>query len=106
MISVEQYRAGPFETMQQADLGAEIVKIGNTPEGGDVGRHVRHRNDPLPQGDSVSHQAFNRKKRNITLDLKSDEGIDILHRLLKIADAVFNNLSGDRPAKLGLVTAI
>ena len=25
MISVEQYRAGPFETMQQADLGAEII---------------------------------------------------------------------------------
>ena len=102
IISVEQYGAGPFGTMQLADLGAEIIKIENASEGGDVGRHVRHPDDPLPQGDSMFHQAFNRNKRSITLNLKSDEGADILHRLVKTADAVFNNLRGDLPAKLGL----
>ena len=59
IISVEQYGAGPFGTMQLADLGAEIIKIENAAEGGDVGRHVRHPDDPLPQGDSMFHQAFN-----------------------------------------------
>lgn len=102
IISVEQYGAGPFSTMQLADLGAEIIKIENTSDGGDVGRHVRHPDDPLPAGDSMFHQAFNRNKRSITLNLKEPEGQDILHRLVATADAVFNNLRGDLPEKLGL----
>lgn len=102
IISVEQYGAGPFSTMQLADLGAEIIKIENAADGGDVGRYVRHPDDPLPPGDSMFHQAFNRNKRSITLNLKTDEGTEILHRLVKTADAVFNNLRGDLPAKLGL----
>ncbi|MFY0611709.1 MAG: CoA transferase [Hyphomicrobiaceae bacterium] len=102
IISVEQYGAGPFGTMQLADLGAEIIKIENASEGGDVGRHVRHPDDPLPPGDSMFHQAFNRNKRSITLNLKEPEGLDILHRLVGTADAVFNNLRGDLPDKLGL----
>ncbi len=102
IISVEQYGAGPFGTMQLADLGAEIIKIENASEGGDVGRYVRHADDPLPVGDSMFHQAFNRNKRSITLDLKQPEGQDILHRLVATADAVFNNLRGDLPDKLGL----
>ena len=57
ILAVEQYGAGPFGTLQLADLGAEIVKIENAGEGGDVGRHVRHPNDPLPQGDSLFFQA-------------------------------------------------
>jgi len=102
IISVEQYGAGPFGTMQLADLGAEIIKIENASEGGDVGRHVRHPQDPLPQGDSMFHQAFNRNKRSITLDLKHPKGREVLHRLVATADAVFNNLRGDLPEKLGL----
>ena len=102
IISVEQYGAGPFATMQLADLGAEIIKIENASEGGDVGRHVRHPDDPLPHGDSMFHQAFNRNKRSITLNLKEPQGQDILHRLVGNADAVFNNLRGDLPDKLGL----
>jgi succinate--hydroxymethylglutarate CoA-transferase len=88
--------------MQLADLGAEIIKIENASEGGDVGRHVRHPDDPLPRGDSMFHQAFNRNKRSITLNLKDPEGQEILHRLVETADAVFNNLRGDLPDKFGL----
>ena len=102
IISVEQYGAGPFGTMQLADLGAEIIKIENASEGGDVGRHVRHPDDPLPRGDSMFHQAFNRNKRSITLNLKDPAGQEILHRLVETADAVFNNLRGDLPDKFGL----
>jgi succinate--hydroxymethylglutarate CoA-transferase len=102
IISVEQYGAGPFGTMQLADLGAEIIKIENASEGGDVGRHVRHPDDPLPHGDSMFHQAFNRNKRSITLNLKNPESQEILHRLVATADAIFNNLRGDLPDKFGL----
>lgn len=102
ILAVEQYGAGPFGTLQLADLGAEIIKIENAGEGGDVGRHVRHPNDPLPEGDSLFFQAFNRNKRSITLNLKSEEGQAVFRRLAAGADAVFNNLRGDLPAKLGL----
>ena len=102
ILAVEQYGAGPFGTMQLADLGAEIVKIENAADGGDVGRHVRHPNEPLAKGDSLFFQSFNRNKRSITLNLKSPDGQALFRKLAEGADAVFNNLRGDLPVKLGL----
>ncbi len=102
IVAVEQYGAGPFGTMQLADLGAEVVKVENIAEGGDVGRFVRHPQDPLPQGDSLFFQAFNRNKRSVALDLKQEAGREVLHDLVRSADGMLDNLRGDRPAKLGL----
>ncbi|MGX9934613.1 CaiB/BaiF CoA transferase family protein [Advenella kashmirensis] len=100
IIAVEQYGAGPFGTQHLADLGAEIIKIENRADGGDVGRHV----GPyyFAENDSHFYQAFNRNKRSMTLNLKSEQGMEILHRLVKNAAAVFNNLRGDLPEKLRL----
>lgn len=103
IISVEQYGAGPFGTQHLADLGAEVIKIENPNDGGDVGRGV----GPyfFEEGDSHFYQSFNRNKRSITLDLKKPEGKAILHSLVATADAVFDNLRGDLPVKLGLTYA-
>lgn len=102
IVAVEQYGAGPFGTLQLADLGAEIIKVENVAEAGDVGRHVRHAQDPLPRGDSLFFQAFNRNKRSITLNLKHPDGQAVLHDLVRTSAGVLNNLRGDQPAKLGL----
>ena len=102
IIAVEQYGAGPHSTMQLADLGAEVIKVENAVDGGDVGRHVRHANEVLPSGDSLFFQSFNRGKRSTCLNLKTESGQEALRRLAATADAVFNNLRGDIPAKLGL----
>src|SRR5690606_7575375 len=61
-----------------------------------------HADDPLPEGDSLFFQSFNRNKRSITLNLKHAEGQKVLHDLVATADGVLNNLRGDQPAKLGL----
>ena len=100
IIAVEQYGAGPFGTQHLADLGAEVIKIENPHDGGDVGRAVGpHYFAP---GDSHFYQSFNRNKKSVTLDLKKSEGKEALRRLAADADVVFNNLRGDLPAKLGL----
>jgi crotonobetainyl-CoA:carnitine CoA-transferase CaiB-like acyl-CoA transferase len=103
IISVEQYGAGPFGTQHLADLGAEVIKIENPNDGGDVGRGV----GPyfFEEGDSHFFQSFNRNKKSMTLDLKQPEGKAILHKLVAEADAVFDNLRGDLPVKLGLTYA-
>jgi crotonobetainyl-CoA:carnitine CoA-transferase CaiB-like acyl-CoA transferase len=100
IVSVEQYGAGPFATLHLADLGAEVIKIENFHEGGDMGRAV----GPLffAPGDSYFHEAFNRNKRSLGLDLKHAKGQEIFRRLVESSDAVFDNLRGDLPAKLGL----
>jgi crotonobetainyl-CoA:carnitine CoA-transferase CaiB-like acyl-CoA transferase len=100
IIAVEQYGAGPFGTQHLADLGAEVIKIENPNDGGDVGRAV----GPyyFGPGDSHFYQSFNRNKKSMTLDLKLPQGREALRRLAADADVVFNNLRGDLPAKLGL----
>lgn len=100
IVTVEQYGAGPFGSMYLADLGAEVIKIENPAAGGDISRQT----GPffLGENDSQFFQTFNRNKKSITLDLKSDAGRDVFHRLVSQSDAVMNNLRGDQPAKLGL----
>jgi len=100
ILAVEQYGAGPFGTSYLADLGAEVVKIENPKDGGDVGRQVGpHFFGP---NDSQFFQTFNRNKKSITLDLKHPEGKAAFQALAKSADAVIDNLRGDLPEKLGL----
>ena len=100
IVSIEQYGAGPFGTQHLADLGAEVIKIENPHDGGDVGRAVGpHYFGP---GDSHFYQAFNRNKKSVRLDLKQPQGREVLHKLAEHADAVFNNLRGDLPARMGL----
>ena len=100
ILAVEQYGAGPAGTLYLADLGAEVIKIENHKDGGDVGRQVGpHFFGP---GDSQFFQTFNRNKKSITLDLKHSEGKAAFQALAKTADAVLDNLRGDLPEKLGI----
>jgi crotonobetainyl-CoA:carnitine CoA-transferase CaiB-like acyl-CoA transferase len=104
ILAVEQYGAGPCGTQYLADIGAEVIKIENPKDGGDMGRSV----GPFFLGDgestssSLFYQSFNRNKRSLTLDLGTDDGQAVFRDLAKTADAVTCNLRGDVPAKLGL----
>jgi crotonobetainyl-CoA:carnitine CoA-transferase CaiB-like acyl-CoA transferase len=107
ILAVEQYGAGPFGTLYLADLGAEVTKIENRADGGDVSRLVGpHFHDGLPDtAKSVFYQGLNRSKKSITLDLAKPEGKAVFNRLVAGADAVASNLRGDVPAKLGITYA-
>ena len=103
VLAVEQYGAGPFGTMFLADQGAEVIKIENPHDGGDIARGV----GPFffAEHDSVFYHSFNRNKKSISLDLRQDEGRAVLRDLVAGADALTSNLRGDVPEKLGLTYA-
>ena len=99
VLSLEQFGAGPWGTMQLADLGAEVIKIEDPTVRGDVGRAV----PPFQvDGSSLFFESFNRNKRSLALDLRKPEARPVLEDLVRGSDALFSNLRGDQPAKLRL----
>jgi succinate--hydroxymethylglutarate CoA-transferase len=103
ILAIEHYGAGPFGSVHLADLGAEVIKIEERAAGGDMSRGVGPHH--LGPHDSTFYQPYNRNKRSICLDLKSGAGRAVFHRLVGRADAVFNNMRGSQPAKLGITYA-
>ncbi len=100
VLAIEQFGAGPYGSMYLADLGAEVIKIESRQTGGDPARTTGA--VLLGDDDSAYFQAFNLNKKSVTLNLKSDEGKELFHELVKTADVVWNNLRGSQPQKLGL----
>ena len=99
VIAIEQYGAGPFGTMQLADLGAEVIKVEDPSVGGDVSRYV----PPYQEGtDSLFFESFNRNKRSLSLDLRQPGAREVLEDLVRVSDALVSNLRGDQPDKLRL----
>jgi crotonobetainyl-CoA:carnitine CoA-transferase CaiB-like acyl-CoA transferase len=99
VLAVEQFGAGPWGTLQLADLGAKVIKIEDPSVGGDVGRYI----PPYQVGESSPYfETFNRNKLSVSLDLRHPRARPVLEDLVRESDAVFSNLRGDQPAKLGL----
>ncbi len=99
VLAFSQFGAGPFATLNLADMGAEVIKIEDPNSGGDVSRYVPpHR----IAGDSLYFQSWNRNKRSVTLDMRKEHGVKVFHELVRVSDVVFNNLRGDQPSRLGL----
>jgi crotonobetainyl-CoA:carnitine CoA-transferase CaiB-like acyl-CoA transferase len=99
VLAIEQYGAGPWGSMQLADLGADVIKLEDPLAKGDVARYV----PPFQDGeDSLFFESFNRNKRSISLDLRLPEGQQALRRLVRNVDAVYSNLRGDGPVRLGI----
>jgi CoA:oxalate CoA-transferase len=89
VLDLTRVLAGPFCTMNLADLGAEVIKI-EMPGRGDDSRSFA----PLmPSGDSGYYYSVNRGKRSITLDLRSAEGAAIFLELAAKSDVVVENFS-------------
>ena len=99
VLAIEQYGAGPWGTLQLADLGAEVIKIEDPASGGDVGRYV----PPFQEGeDSLFFETFNRNKKSVSLDLRHPDARAVFEDLVRAVDAVYSNLRGDHPKRLRL----
>jgi itaconate CoA-transferase len=97
VVSLEQAVAAPFATRQLADLGARVIKV-ERPGVGDFAR----RYDESVHGQSSYFVWLNRTKQSITLDIKHDDGTQILHDMLARADVFVQNLGPGAAARLGL----
>lgn len=98
ILAVSQLGAGPWALSLLSDLGADVIKL-EAPGRGDEARYV----PPFAEnGDSLYYQALNRGCRGITLDLRDPRGQEVLRRLVPSCDAVYNNIRGGEPARLGL----
>ena len=78
------------------DLGAEIIKI-EDPRGGDYARWM----SPLIDGLGVFFRSSNRGKKSIVLDLKSEAGQAVLHKLVETADVLIEGFRPGVTARLG-----
>jgi crotonobetainyl-CoA:carnitine CoA-transferase CaiB-like acyl-CoA transferase len=97
VVDLSRNVAGPLCTMYMADLGAEVIKI-ERPDGGDS---TRKHGPPFINGESAYYLSLNRNKKSVAIDLKTDEGKEVLHRLLSRADVFVNNFRPGVMERLG-----
>jgi crotonobetainyl-CoA:carnitine CoA-transferase CaiB-like acyl-CoA transferase len=91
VVDLTRALAGPHAGMMFGDLGARVIKV-ETPQGGDDSRSWGPPFVGEPEhGDSTYFMSCNRNKESVTADLKSDEGKDLLRRLVRHADVLCEN---------------
>ncbi|MEU2000819.1 CaiB/BaiF CoA-transferase family protein [Rhodococcus sp. NPDC019627] len=100
VVTIEQAVSAPMCTKTLADFGARVIKVEN-PRGGDFARHY----DDVVDGMAAHFVWANRGKESVTLDLKTDDGIEMLHRLLGNADVLVSNLAPGATSRLGIAPA-
>jgi formyl-CoA transferase len=99
VLDLSRVLAGPYCTMILGDLGADIIKV----EAPGVGDDTRHWGPPFTDGgESAYFLCVNRNKRSMTLNLKSDQGIQILKDLIQQSDVLVENFRVDTMDKWGL----
>jgi len=93
IIDLTHMLSGPYGAMMLADLGAETIKV-EPPKTGEGTRRLLER-DPANSlnGFGAYYMTLNRNKKSVTLDLKSERGLEIFYELVKTADVVISNFS-------------
>jgi alpha-methylacyl-CoA racemase len=97
VLDLSRLLPGPYCSRILADFGAEVVKV-ERPDGGDWLRLV----PPLVDGESLLFRALNRRKKSLTLNLKTDEGKAILLQLVETADVFLESFRPGVMERLGL----
>ena len=90
ILELGQIIAGTYGSQVLSDLGAEVIKV-EAPEG-DLGRNP----SVAPyRGASGLFLTFNRNKKSIVINLKTDAGREVFYELVKVSDVVVDNFRTD-----------
>jgi CoA:oxalate CoA-transferase len=85
VLELARFQAGPRGGMILSDLGAEVIKI--EPPGGEETR----KHPPMVRGQSVYFTVYNRGKKSVCLDMRSERGKEVFAALVKKSDIVLEN---------------
>ena len=96
VVDLSRFIAGPYCAMLLGDMGADVVKV-EPPGRGENSRTFA----PFVEGESLYTMVFNRNKRSLTLDLRSDRGKEVLRGLLSKADVLVENFVPGTLEKMG-----
>lgn len=97
VVDLGRFVAVPFCGMLLADMGAEVIKV-EKPVVGEDGRSI----GPFVKGESLYVPTFNRNKKGITLQTRSEEGLSLLKDLIKKSDVVIENFRPGTIEKMGI----
>lgn len=97
VLDLSSHLSGPYCAMLLADHGADVIKI-EKPKGGDEARGM----PPYVAGESAPFMLWNRNKRSIALDLKSEAGSAAILDLVDQADILIENYRPGTLGRLGL----
>ena len=100
ILDFTRYVAGPFGTYQLALLGADVIKI--EPKAGEEMRHSQLSKEWAAKGLGPSFLGINSNKRSLTLDLQKPKAAEIVKRLAKDADVVWENFRPGVMDRFGL----
>lgn len=100
VVEFAHFIAGPFAGTVLANFGADVIKV-EVPGRGDEFRYYPPRPAELPD-QGAPYLFANRNKRSITLDLKTPQGLEVARDLVRGADVLIENFSGDVMARFGL----
>ncbi|SFD12842.1 CaiB/BaiF CoA transferase family protein [Algibacter pectinivorans] len=100
VLDFSQLLQGPYATQMMGDLGADIIKIERNGTG-DIYRGMTFLNKWIAKDESPCFMAWNRNKRSLSIDIKSEEGKEIIYKLVKDADVVVENFRPGVMARLG-----
>ncbi|MEZ5738257.1 MAG: CoA transferase [Burkholderiaceae bacterium] len=97
VLDLTNVMAGPYCGMVLGDLGADVIKVENFPDG-DASRRF----DPKINDESYCFAVLNRNKRGIALDLKDPRGKAVLMKLAGKADIIIENFRPGVVKRLGI----
>src|SRR5450830_1048181 len=97
VLDLTNVMAGPYCSMVLGDMGADVIKIENFPEG-DASRRF----DPKINDESYCFAVLNRNKRSVALDMKDPRGKEIFNKLAARADIITENFRPGVVRKLGI----
>lgn len=100
VIDATQMLAGPMAGTRLGDLGADVIKV-ETPGSGEFNR-THGFGDARANGEMTTFLAMNRNKRSLAVNLKSEEGVRIIHDLTKTSDVFIQNFRRGTAERLGV----
>ena len=98
VVELAHIMAGPVCGLMLADLGADVIKVEKVPGGDDTRRFL----PPDIDGEAAAFMMVNRNKRGIAVNLKQEDGREVVRRLLAEADIVIENYRRGALERMGL----